>query len=135
MTSKAEYLGRLRVKNTHIKSGDTFMTDAPTDNHGKGEAFSPTDLVATALGNCILTVMGIKAESEGIDLKGATAEMTKTMASNPRRISKIDVDVRFPQDYSAKTKKILEHTARHCPVHNSLDPNIEMPINFHYAKA
>lgn len=135
MTAKAEYLGNLRVKNTHLKSGGSFITDAPTDNHGKGEAFSPTDTVATALGNCILTVMGIKAESEDVDLKGTTAEITKTMASNPRRISKIEVSVNFPKDYPTKTKKILEHTARHCPVHNSLHPDIEMDISFHYAKS
>ncbi len=132
MTSKVEYLGKLRTYNTHLKSGDSFITDAPVDNHGKGEAFSPSDTVATALGNCMLTVMGIKAEAEGINLTGATAEITKTMAASPRRIEKIEVNVFFPENYTDKVKKILEHTARHCPVHNSLHPDIETPIRFHY---
>jgi len=134
MTSTAEYLGNLRVKNTHIKSGDSFLTDAPTDNHGKGEAFSPTDTVATALGNCMLTVMGIKAAANHLDMKGTTAQITKTMAAQPRRISKIEVDIHFPKDYPQKTKRILEHTARHCPVHQSLHPDIDMIINFYYAE-
>ncbi len=134
MTSKAEYLGALRVKNTHLKSGNSYITDAPTDNHGKGEAFSPTDTVATALANCMLTVMGIKAEAEGINMAGATAQVTKTMAANPRRIVKIEIELNFPENYSDKVKKILEHTARHCPVHQSLHPDIETPITFHYGK-
>lgn len=135
MTSTAEYLGGLRVKNTHLKSQSTYITDAPTDNHGKGESFSPSDTVATALANCLLTVMGIKAEQSGINLKGAKAEITKTMAANPRRIAKIEVEVYFPENYEEKTKKILEHTALHCPVHQSLHPDTEMPIHFHYPEA
>lgn len=132
MTSKAVYLGKLRVENTHLKSGNSFNTDAPTDNNGKGEAFSPTDTVATALASCMLTVMGIKAESEGIALKGASAEVTKTMAANPRRISKIEVVLNFPENYDTKTKKLLEHTANSCPVHQSLHPDIEKVITFNY---
>lgn len=131
-TAKTEYLGDLRTKNTHLKSGDTYITDAPTDNHGKGEAFSPTDTVATALGNCMLTIMGIKAGNQGIDMKGATAEITKTMSPNPRRISKIEVDINMPNEYDEKTKKTLEHAARHCPVHQSLHPDIELKVEFHY---
>lgn len=131
-TAKTEYLGSLRTKNTHLKSGDTFITDAPTDNYGKGEAFSPTDTVATGLANCMLTIMGIKAENQGIDMKGTTAEVTKTMAPNPRRISKIEVDVRLPSEYDAKTRMTLEHAAKHCPVHHSLHPDIELQIEFHY---
>jgi len=133
MTSKAEYLGELRVKNTHLQSGNTYLTDAPVDNHGKGEAFSPTDTVATALGNCILTTMGIKAQAAGIDMTGTTAKITKTMAADPRRISKIKVDVFFPENYSEKTKKILENTALHCPVLQSLHPEMKKEINFFYA--
>lgn len=132
MTSKAEYLGNLRVKNTHLQSGSDYLTDAPTDNHGKGEAFSPTDTVAAALGNCILTTMGIKAEDKNINLKGTVAEITKTMASNPRRIAKIKVAIYFPQDYPDKIKSILKHTAFHCPVFQSLHPEIEKEITFFY---
>lgn len=134
MTSKAEYLGDLRVKNTHLKSGNTYLTDAPTDNHGKGEAFSPTDTVATALGNCILTTMGIKAEQANINLKGAYAKIKKVMAPNPRRIAEVLVDVYFPEDYSEKHKNILEHTAKFCPVMQSLHPEMVKEINFYYEK-
>lgn len=135
MTSKVEYLGNLRVKNTHLQSGNSYLTDAPIDNHGKGEAFSPTDTVATAIGNCMLTVMGIKAENLGIDLKGTRADITKTMAAKPRRIAKIEVNVYFPEEYSDKNKIILEHTALHCPVHESLHPDIDIIINFDYGKS
>lgn len=106
MTSKSAYLGNLRVKNTHLQSGNTYLTDAPTDNHGKGEAFSPTDTVATGLANCILTTMGIKAEAMEVDLTGTYAETTKTMAANPRRIAKVEVDIHFPTSYDEKTRKI-----------------------------
>lgn len=132
MTSKGEYLGNLRVENTHLKSGNTYLTDAPTDNHGKGEAFSPTDTVATALGNCMLTTMGIKAQDKAIDMKGATAEITKTMAAHPRRISKIEITLNFPGNYSEKDKKLLEHTAKTCPVFQSLHPDIDKPVKFNY---
>jgi len=132
MTSKTEYLGDLRVKSTHLKSGDSFLTDAPTDNHGKGEAFSPTDTVATALGSCMLTTMAIKAEGKGIDLTGTTIEITKTMAADPRRISHIKAVVNFTQNYSAKEKALLERSAIHCPVNKSLHPDMEREISFSY---
>lgn len=134
MTSTVEYLGNLRAKNTHLRSGDTYLTDAPVDNHGKGEAFSPTDTVATAIGNCILTTIGIKLGENDKILIGATIEITKTMASNPRRISQIDAAIKFPQDYDDKTKKIMEHTALHCPVKNSLHPDIVLNISFEYSE-
>lgn len=134
MTSKSEYLGNLRVKNTHIQSQDTYITDAPTDNHGKGEAFSPTDTVATGMANCMLTTMGIKAEEAGINMVGTYAETTKIMAANPRRISTIKVLLHFPENYSDKHKRILEHTAKHCPVLQSLHPDIKKEISFIYAK-
>ena len=134
MTSKAEYLGNLRVKNTHLKSGNSYLTDAPTDNHGKGEAFSPTDTVATALGNCMLTTMGIKAKKANLNLKGAYAEVTKIMAANPRRIAEVLIDIYFPENYSDKHKKILENTARQCPVLQSLHPDMKKEINFYYDK-
>ena len=133
MTSKVIYLGSLRTESEHLQSGSKMITDAPVDNHGKGEAFSPTDTVANALATCMLTVMGIKAESLGIDMKDASAEVTKTMASDPRRISKIEVRISFPCSYSEKETKILEHTARTCPVLQSLHPDIEKDISFKYS--
>jgi len=132
MTSKVTYIGNLRTENTHLKSGDTYITDAPTDNNGKGEAFSPTDTVATGLANCMLTVMGIKAQSLNIDMSGTTAEVTKIMAANPRRISKIVVVLKLPFKADTKQKKILEHTAKTCPVLYSLHPEIEKDISFNW---
>jgi uncharacterized OsmC-like protein len=132
MTSKVTYLGELRTQSTHIKSNNSFITDAPTDNNGKGEAFSPTDTVATGLASCMLTVMGIKARDLEVDLSGATAEVTKTMASNPRRIAKIKVVFNFPTSVDDKTKTILERTANTCPVHYSLHPDIEKDITFNW---
>ena len=130
MTSKIKYTGNLRTEATHLKSGNSIITDAPTDNNGNGEAFSPTDLVATALGSCILTIMGIKAKDAEIDMDGAEVEITKVMASNPRRISKIIATIQMPQkDYSTRDKKILEKAAHHCPVFNSLSPDLEEEIN------
>ena len=132
MTSKVVYLGDLRTENVHLKSGDTFKTDAPTDNNGKGEAFSPTDTVATALASCMLTVMGIKARDLDLDIKDANAEVTKTMASNPRRISKIEIKVNLPFTFDTKFKKILEHTAKTCPVFHSLHPDMILNISFNW---
>ncbi|NAY93163.1 OsmC family peroxiredoxin [Muricauda sp. JGD-17] len=134
MTSKVTYNGELRTTCVHLKSQNEFITDAPMDNNGKGEAFSPTDTVATGLASCMLTVMGIKARDLDVDLNGATAEVTKHMASNPRRISKIDVIMTFPENISEKNRKILEHTANTCPVHFSLHPDIEKVIEFHWSK-
>lgn len=132
MTSKVTYLGNLRTESIHIKSGNTFITDAPTDNNGKGEAFSPTDTVATGLASCMLTVMGIKARDMNVDMAGTTAEVTKTMASDPRRISKIEVVLNLPFEADSKTKAILERTANTCPVHYSLHPDIEKDITFNW---
>jgi len=132
VTSTVVYEGNLRVRNTHLKSENTFLTDAPTDNNGKGEAFSPTDVVATALASCMLTIMGILAEREYIDLVGTEANVTKTMASNPRRISKIEVQFTFPKNYDDSTKKKLENAALTCPVHHSLHPDIDKDIQFIY---
>lgn len=130
MTSKVVYLGELRTECTHSKSGDTFHTDAPTDNNGKGMAFSPTDTVATGLASCMMTVMGIKAGEMEVDMKGTTAEVTKTMAADPRRISKIEVTLELPFSADDKTKKILENTGKTCPVFYSLHPDIEKVIIF-----
>ena len=131
-TSKVTYLGNLRTECEHLKSGNTYITDAPTDNNGKGEAFSPTDTVATGLANCMLTVMGIKARDLSVVLDGSTAIVTKTMASNPRRISKIEVLLNLPSGVVERSKKILENTANTCPVHQSLHPDIEKIIEFNW---
>jgi len=131
-TAKVTYLGNLRTECEHLQSGNTFITDAPIDNNGKGEAFSPTDTVATGLANCMLTMMGIKARNLKVVLEGTTAMVTKIMAANPRRISKIEVILELPSDISEKNKKILENTAKTCPVHYSLHPDIEKKILFNW---
>lgn len=132
-TAKVTYLGNLRTENEHLKSGNIFITDAPTDNQGKGEAFSPTDTVATGLANCMMTMMGIKAMAMNAELKGSFAMVTKTMAADPRRISKIEVVFEMPSMLDAKTRKILENTANTCPVHFSLHPDIEKVVIFNYS--
>ncbi len=132
-TSKVTYTGGLRTISVHLKSGNEIITDAPIDNKGKGEAFSPTDLLATSLANCMLTVVGIAAQEHGFNIDGATAEVTKIMAENPRRVSEIVVDFNFPKnDYSDKTKKMIERAANTCPVHQSLHPNIKKTISFDF---
>jgi len=134
MTSKVTYSGSLRTTCLHLQSGNEFITDAPTDNNGKGEAFSPTDTVATGLASCIMTMMGIKARDLEVDLEGSTAKVTKHMAANPRRISKIEVTLELPESVSEKHRKILIHTANTCPVHYSLHPDIEKVIEFYWIK-
>lgn len=130
---KSTYLGDLRVESTHLQSGTKITTDAPTDNNGKGEAFSPTDLVATALGNCMMTIMGIKAAQMQIDLKGTEVEVEKIMGTDPRRISTIKIDFYMPkQIYSEKDKKILEAAAYSCPVAKSLHTDLRQEIAFHW---
>ncbi|MEP2937111.1 MAG: OsmC family protein [Gilvibacter sp.] len=131
-TSKVVYTGQLRTENTHLKSGNSYITDAPTDNNGKGEAFSPTDTVATGLANCMLTMMGIKARDLAGSLDGSYAEVTKTMASNPRRITGIMVLLYLPAHYSKKERAILTNTANTCPVHHSLHPDIQKDIQYHW---
>lgn len=130
MTAKVTYLGNLRTEAEHLQSGTKIITDAPVDNHGKGESFSPTDTVATALATCMLTIMGIKAEASEIAIEGTTAQVTKTMAANPRRISKIEVVFSFPKKYDDKVMKVLENAARTCPVFYSLHPDMEKEIRF-----
>ena len=132
MTSKVTYTGELRTSCIHLRSGNEFITDAPIDNNGLGQAFSPTDTVATGLASCILTMMGIKANGLEVDLKGADAEVTKHMASEPRRISKIEIILSLPEAVSEKHRKILIHTANTCPVHYSLHPDIEKVITFNW---
>lgn len=132
MTSKVTYLGSLRTECEHEQSKSKFITDAPVDNQGKGEAFSPTDTVATALASCMLTIIGIKARDLSLEVKGAFAEVTKTMAADPRRISGIKVAITFPTSYNEKDRKILERAAKTCPVLYSLHPDIVLDISFHY---
>ena len=133
MISKVLYEGSLRTKAVHIASGSTIVTAAPTDNNGKGEAFSPTDLVATSLASCMLTIMGIIAERDGIDLKGAHAEVKKVMSSNPRRISKVGIKIHLNGHLiNPPDRDRLERAARHCPVGGSLHPEIEEEVIFVY---
>ena len=129
-TIQATYLGGLRTEATHLQSGTKLITDAPTDNQGKGEAFSPTDLLAEALASCILTTMAIAGNTHGINIDGTTAEVTKIMAPNPRRVAEVVVDIKFPKDYTEKEQKILEHAAVTCPVHVSLHPDVKKTISF-----
>ncbi len=131
-TSQIKYLGNLRTEATHLRSGHTFITDAPVDNHGKGEYFSPSDTVCSALGSCMLTLMGIAANTHHISLGQITVDVLKHMASNPRRIARIDVHIHFDRDYSVHDKKILETAALTCPVAQSLHPDIEQVVAFNY---
>ncbi|MFT3687311.1 MAG: OsmC family protein [Phycisphaerales bacterium] len=116
----------------HMQSGTEIITDAPTDNHGKGEAFSPTDMVANSLATCMITVMGIKARDMDIELKGTTAEVTKVMAAEPRRISEIHIHFEMSHAADDKTKAVLERTAMTCPVFYSLHPDIKKEITFNW---
>jgi len=134
MTSQIIYNSDLRTTATHLQSGTTIETDAPTDNQGKGERFSPTDLIATALATCMITTMGIKAKTMNILLDGTTADVTKIMASDPRRLSKIVVHIHFPKTLQIedKEKVILENTARNCPVERTLHPDCEREFSFNW---
>jgi len=132
-TVKTKYLGDLRTENTHLQSGSTIITDAPTDNRGKGEAFSPTDLLATALGNCIMTIMGIKAMDNGIDLVGTELDITKIMASDPRRVAEVIIAFNFPdKGYSEADKQLIESVAGTSPVPLSLHPDLKQTIQFNW---
>ena len=132
MMSKVTYNGDLRTEAYHIQSGISIVTDAPIDNQGKGEAFSPTDLVATALASCMLTIMGIVAERNDIELKGTTAEVEKIMGSEPRKIDKIEINIFFKKKFDKKSKLKLESAALTCPVSNSLNVSLKKYINFIY---
>lgn len=132
MTSKIIYTGGLRAKCIHLESNTSINTDAPKDNHGKGEAFSPTDLIATSLASCILTTIGIVATRENFTtIDGATADVTKVMYAEPRRIGEIIIKITFPAlNYSDKEKNVYEHTAHTCPVSKSLHPDLKQVIEF-----
>lgn len=130
MTAQIEYKGNLRCDAIHLQSGSKFETDAPTDNHGKGERFSPTDSLCVALATCMLTTMGIKANDMGVNIDGAKADVTKHMASDPRRVSGIDVAVKLPKQKEEKTQIILERTGTNCPVAKSIHPDIKLNISY-----
>ena len=132
MISKVTYKGSLRTEAIHVQSGNTIITDAPIDNHGKGEAFSPTDLVATALASCMLTIMGIVANRNHFKINGTIAEIEKIMGANPRRINEIKINIRFNENFDKKTKRKLENAALTCPVSNSLSENLNESIKFIY---
>jgi putative redox protein len=133
MTSTVVYNGDLRTTCTHLKSGSFFETDAPTDNNGKGERFSPTDLMATSLATCMVTVMGIKARTMGFDLNDIKVEVLKIMKADPRRVSGIELTFHIPdtlKDIDEKTKAIMRHTGNTCPVQLSIHPDIDVKVDW-----
>ena len=133
MTATVEYHGELRTTCTHIKSGNSFETDAPTDNHGKGERFSPTDLMATSLATCMLTVMGIKARSIGFDLTGIRVDVLKKMRNDPRRISGIDLRFHIPEELTNLEPdqiEVLKNIGINCPVQLSIHPDIQVDVEW-----
>jgi len=127
------YQNNLRTEAEHIASGEKIITDAPVDNNGKGEAFSPTDLVATALGSCMITIMAISANKYDIDVAGTNASVKKIMGSDPRRINEIAIDINMNKNIEEKDRKRLERAALACPVHKSLHPDLEKRIRFIYS--
>lgn len=132
-TAEVIYLGNLRTECTHVRSGNKFITDAPVDNKGKGEAFSPTDLTATSLATCMLTTMAIAASTHEIVFEDASAKVLKIMANDPRRIVAIEIDIHFQQkNYTSKQKAILENAAITCPVSRSLHPDLQQIVRFHW---
>jgi uncharacterized OsmC-like protein len=132
MTSKVTYLGELRTSSIHLQSGNEIISDAPIDNNGKGEAFSPTDTVANALASCMMTIMGIKARDMEVDITGATASVTKIMNAEPRRIGAIEITFDMNIAVDQKNKIILERAAMTCPVFLSLNTEIEKRIAFNW---
>ena len=132
-TSEITYTGDLRTESTHIRSGSTLITDAPVDNNGKGEAFSPTDTVATALGSCMMTIMGIRSEKYGWDIRGTKAEIVKDMASGPRRINAVHIKMHVAdRGLNDEAKSILDDAALNCPVAKSIHPDIVQDVEFIY---
>ena len=137
MTSTVVYEGNLRTVCTHLKSGTTIETDAPVDNNGKGERFSPSDLVATALGTCMLTIMGMRANEMNVDLKGVKIEVEKIMKQDPRRIGGINLTFHFPESLvlNERQQTILQKAAETCPVIYSIHPDIEVKVNYNWKVA
>jgi putative redox protein len=132
-TAKTKYLGELRTEIIHLRSGSVIVTDAPVDNKGKGENFSPTDMVASALGSCIFTIMGIAAREHSFSIEGSTCTITKIMSDNPRKIREIKIDFDFGENiFSDKQKKILAHCAKTCPVALSLNESVFQNIRLNF---
>ncbi len=132
-TSVVYYSGDLRTESEHLQSGNKIITDAPIDNEGKGEGFSPTDLVATSLANCMLTIMGIVARRHKVNIDGTRADVEKIMGTEPRRITEIQIEFYFPGNYDSKTKTILEKAALNCPVAKSLAESLQQSIGFNFS--
>ena len=134
---KVSYVDPLRTENTHLKSGQTLLTDAPNDNHGLGEAFSPTDLLSTSLAACVMTIMGIHVQSKDYELLGIDTHVQKTMAANPRRVAAIvmELDVRVSAQATDQDLKVLERVARACPVAQSLHPDVKQDLTFRFVRA
>lgn len=132
-TASSKYLGDLRTECTHLQSGTKLITDAPSDNQGKGEYFSPTDLIATALGSCMVTIMGISARQHDFDIQGMTWEVTKIMADNPRRIGEVVVKLDFHgKEFTEAHKRVIEYITRNCPVALSLHPELKQRIEIRW---
>jgi uncharacterized OsmC-like protein len=132
MTSEVSYQGKLRTVCTHLKSRSSIETDAPADNNGNGERFSPTDLVATALASCMITVMGIRAQLSGIPFETVRASVQKSMGVSPRRITEIKVEIVVHDSWSDKQRETMEQVARGCPVAQSLSPELVQNVSFKY---
>ncbi|OWR15421.1 OsmC family protein [Chryseobacterium sp. VAUSW3] len=132
MTSKITYLGDLRCESEHLQSGTRVFTDAPTDNHGKGEVFSPTDLCATSLAQCMLTTIAILGKDKGINIEGSYAELQKIMNPKPRKIAEIVCDLYFHGSFSDEEKAFIENTAMNCPVALTLSPEVKKSVTFNY---
>ena len=133
ITSKIIYLGGLRTEAVHVRSGQKILTDAPVDNQGKGEAFSPTDLLATSLGTCMITIIGIAAREHGFNIDGTELEITKVMYSDPRRVGEVHISLMMPHDnFSKKERLMMERITKTCPVSQSLHPDLFQKVNIHY---
>ena len=129
-TIETTYIGGLSTEPIHLQSGTKIITDAPVDNQGKGEAFSPTDLLAASLGSCMLTIMGIAARTHQIDIDHTKCEITKVMAADPRRVAEVVIKFDFPKTYTEKEQKILSNAALTCPVYYSLHPDLKKTVDF-----
>ena len=129
---KIVYNGDLRTTSTNLQSGNTILTDAPTDNNGRGEAFSPTDLFASSLGSCMLTIMGITAQTHGLNIDRSTVHIDKVMGKNPRRVASLNIRIDVNGDFDEKDRKILIKAAEHCPVSKSIHPDLDEKITFNF---
>jgi uncharacterized OsmC-like protein len=129
-TIETVYLGELRTEATHVQSGTKIITDAPVDNQGKGEAFSPTDLLSASLASCMLTIMGIKARAHNIDIDNTTCSVTKIMAADPRRVAEIIISFKFPNQYTEQEQAMLERAALTCPVYYSVHEDLKKTVDF-----